>query len=215
MWNRGWLNFRGQKKGQRICMWWLHAGFPDSHPFPEPDSVLIAGANKVVNFKIWTCHAVHFYIGLTMSVERKTGERMIRHFVYLRGGHFIYLRGDQNLQIFQRVPRTRLGESICCCLSALSCLYRALSRVAWNAGCKFLRPFLPLLWIMLLLFKGPLLPLKGSLSHAAWIFATVWDVWILLTAGLRVLPLVPPLPFAKLASCQVVSFLWCFHPHSE
>ena len=28
-----------------------------------------------------------------MSVERKTGERMIRHFVYLRGGHFIYLRG--------------------------------------------------------------------------------------------------------------------------
>ena len=64
-----------------------------SHPFPEPDSVLIAEANKVVNFKIWTCHAVHFYIGLTMSVERKTGERMIRHFVYLRGGHFIYLRG--------------------------------------------------------------------------------------------------------------------------
>ena len=93
MWNRGWLNFWGQKKGQRICMWWLHASFPDSHPFPEPDSVLIAEANKVVNFKIWTCHAVHFYIGLTMSVERKTGERMIRHFVYLRGGHFIYLRG--------------------------------------------------------------------------------------------------------------------------
>ena len=91
MWNRGWLNFRGQKKGQRICMWWLHAGFH----IPSQNLILysFAEANKVVNFKIWTCHAVHFYIGLTMSVERKTGERMIRHFVYLRGGHFIYLRG--------------------------------------------------------------------------------------------------------------------------
>ena len=70
-----------------VTSYWFH--------IPSQNLIMysFAEANKVVNFKIWTCHAVHFYIGLTMSVERKTGERMIRHFVYLRGGHFIYLRG--------------------------------------------------------------------------------------------------------------------------
>ena len=185
-----------------------------SHPFPEPDSVLIAEANKVVNFKIWTCHAVHFYIGLTMSVERKTGERMIRHFVYLRGGHFIYLRGGSKFANISasagHAPRRGHLLLFECSLlpfeGSLSCCMKF--------RLQNLQPFFATVVDYACSCSRALSYLSRALSHAAWIVATVWDVWILLTAGPQVLSFVASFAIckvAKLPSCILFLLLSCTH----
>ena len=124
--------------------------------------------------------------------------------LYICEGDTSYIcEGDQNLQIFQRVPRTRPGEGICCCLSALSCLWRALSRVAWNAGCKFLRPFFATV-VDYACIQGPSPTSQGLSLMLPKFLQFVWDEkdtnppLTLLTAGPRVLSFV-----ASVASCKV------------
>ena len=139
-----------------------------------------------------------------MSVERKTGERMIRHFVYLRGGHFIYLRGGSkfanisasaahtprrgHLLLFECSLLPLEGSLSCCMKCRLQIFTTVFATVVDYA----------------FIVQGPS-PTSQGLSLMLPEFLPLFVCFVASVACCQV---------AKLPSCQVVSF-FCFHPHTE
>ena len=137
-------------------MWWLHAGFPDSHPFPEPDSVLIAEANKSCELQnlnksccsllYWTYH---------VSWEKNWREDDPTLCIFARGTLHIFARGIKICKYFSEC-RARAQERASAVVWVLSPAFRGLSLVLHEIPvANFCSRFLPLLWIMLVHVQGP------------------------------------------------------------
>ena len=175
-------------------MWWLHAGFPDSHPFPEPDSVLIAEANKSCELQnlnksccsllYWTYH---------VSWEKNWREDDPTLCIFARGTLHIFARGIKICKYFSEC-RARAQERASAVVWVLSPAFRGLSLVLHEMPvANFYDRFCHCCGLCFYCSRA-LSYLSRALSHAAWIFAIVC-----LFRCLRCL--LPSCQVTKLSSC--------------
>ena len=165
------------------------------------------------------CSLLYWTYHVSWEKNQREDDPTLR--IFARGTLHIFARGIKICKYFSEC-RARAQERASAVVWVLSPAFRGLSLVLHEIPvANFYGRFLPPLWIMLLLFKGPLLPLKGSLSHAAWIFAAVWDEkdtnhpLALLTAGPRVLSFVSSVSSCKVAKLPSCIRIFCFHPRTE
>ena len=175
-------------------MWWLHAGFPDSHPFPEPDSVLIAEANKSCELQnlnksccsllYWTYH---------VSWEKNWREDDPTLCIFARGTLHIFARGIKICKYFSEC-RARAQERASAVVWVLSPAFRGLSLVLHEMPvANFYDRFCHCCGLCFYCSRA-LSYLSRALSHAAWILAIVC-----LFRCLRCL--LPSCQVTKLSSC--------------
>ena len=114
--------------------------------------------------------------------------------IFARGTLHIFGRGSKFANISASAAHALRRGHLLLFECSLLPLEGSLSRVAWNAGCKFLRPFFATVVDYACSCSRALSYLSRALSHAAWIFAIVC-----LFRCLRCL--LPSCQVTKLSSC--------------